>query len=136
MVVDTTSIVTPAATQTLTNKTLTTPIITNAVNTLPSSSASYTLALSDGAGIVLTTSGSANTVYIPTNLVQFPIGTTITIIQTTSAGQVTIQALTPGTTSILSGASTPSTPKLRTSFSSASVVKISAELWYVVGDVI
>ena len=55
------------------------------------SGTTYTLALTDRSSIVAMTSGSANTVTIPTNAsVAFPVGTTITIVQR-GTGITTIQ---------------------------------------------
>lgn len=94
---------------------------------------SYTFVLSDAKSIVLLSNSSSITASIPTNSTAFPIGSSITVIQT-SAGQVTIQALTPTTTTVYSNASVSTAPKLRGLGSSATLIKISAEAWYVLGD--
>ena len=73
--------------------------------------------------------------YIPTNAsVAFAIGTQITIIQT-GAGQLTITATTPATTTILSTGATAASPKLRAQYSSATLIKTGTDAWYVVGDI-
>ena len=94
----------------------------------------YSFALTDAASIVTLSSASAITASIPTDAsVDFPIGSTITIIQT-GAGQVTIQAVTAGTTTVSSNALTTNAPKLRGIGSSATLIKTSANNWYVIGD--
>ena len=127
--------------QTLTNKTLTAPVLTSAIITqalvTPTfSSNAYTLVLTDQGDILLASNGStAGTVNIPTNAsVAFPVGTQITIIQTGS-GQLTIQAVTSGTTTIASTGATSTAPKLRAQNSSATCIKTATDTWYVVGDI-
>jgi hypothetical protein len=67
---------------------------------------------------------------IPTDAsVNFPIGTQITVLQTTSS-QATIQAVTPGTTTVNG---TPGL-KLRTQWSSATLIKRGVNLWVAIGD--
>jgi len=127
--------------QTLTNKTLTAPVLTSAIITqalvTPTfSSNAYTLVLTDQGDILLASNGAtAGTVNIPTNAsVAFPVGTQITIIQTGS-GQLTIQAVTSGTTTIASTGATSTAPKLRAQNSSATCIKTATDTWYVVGDI-
>jgi hypothetical protein len=84
---------------------------------------------------VTASNASAQTYSIPTNAsVAYPIGTQINIIQI-GAGQVTINAVTSGTTTVSSTGATATTPKLRAQFSSATCIKASTDLWYVVGDI-
>jgi hypothetical protein len=52
------------------------------------------------------------------------------------SGQTTIQATTPGTTTIESTGASSAAPKLRAQYSSAVIVKMAANLWYVAGDVV
>ena len=122
--------------QTLTNKTLTNAIVTQAILTPSFTSNAYTLALTDQGDILLASNGAtAGTVNVPTDAgVAFPTGTQITIIQT-GAGQLTIQATTPGTTTIASTGATATAPKLRAQNSAATLVKTSANQWYVMGDI-
>lgn len=96
----------------------------------------YTFALTDSNNTLVTASNaSAQTYSVPTNAsVAFPIGATLNIIQI-GAGQVTISAATPGTTSILSIAGTAAAPKLRAQYSVATLIKAAADLWYVTGDI-
>jgi hypothetical protein len=96
----------------------------------------YTFALQDANNELITASNaSAQTYSIPTNAsVAFPIGAQINIIQI-GAGQVTINAVTSGTTSVLSNGGTAAAPKLRVQYSSATLVKVATDAWYVIGDI-
>jgi len=117
--------VTLTGTQTLTNKTLTAPIITIATN---AQAASYTLVLTDQSDLVEISNASANTLTVPLNSsVAFPVGTTITILQT-GAGQTTI---TP-----TGGVTINGTPglKLRAQWSSATLIKRATDTWVAIGD--
>jgi hypothetical protein len=71
---------------------------------------------------------------IPTDATfNFAIGTTINFVWLTGAGQPTIGAVTPGTTTINSTSGV--TPKLRAVNAAASAIKLSANNWLVVGDI-
>ena len=94
---------------------------------------SYQFVLADAKSVVLLSNSSSITASVPTNGTAFPVGSSITVIQT-AAGQATIQALTPATTTIYSNASVSTAPKLRGLGSSATLIKISSEAWYVLGD--
>ena len=96
----------------------------------------YTFVLADADNKLVTASNaSAQTYSIPTNAsVAFPIGCQINIIQI-GAGQVTINAVTSGTTTVLSNAATAASPKLRVQYSSATLIKVATDTWYVVGDI-
>lgn len=96
----------------------------------------YTFALADQPNILVTASnGSAQTYSIPTNAsVAFPIGAQINIIQI-GAGQVTINAVTSGTTTVLSTGATAAAPKLRAQYSAATCIKVGTDTWYVIGDI-
>ena len=119
--------------QTLTNKTLTDPKINLALNA--QTGTTYTFVLTDNGRLVTASNASAQTYSIPTNAsVAFPIGTQINIIQI-GAGQVTINAVTSGTTTISSTGATATAPKLRAQYSSATCIKAATDLWYVVGDI-
>jgi hypothetical protein len=117
--------VTLTGTQTLTNKTLTAPVITLATN---AQTATYTLVLTDASDIVEMNVGSANNLTIPLNSsVAFAIGTTITILQT-GAGQTTINPT--------GGVTVNGTPglKLRAQWSSATLIKRAENTWVAIGD--
>jgi hypothetical protein len=127
-----TGVVTLTGTQTLTNKTLTDAKINLAIDP---ETASYTAVLANNSQIVTMDNASANIFSIPTNAsVAFPIGTQINVLQI-GAGQTTIQAVTSGTTSILSTGATAAAPKLRVRYSAATCVKAGTDLWYVFGDI-
>lgn len=95
----------------------------------------YTFVLADADQKLITASNaSAQTYSVPTNAsVAFPIGTVINVIAI-GAGQVTINAVTSGTTTILSNGGTAAAPKLRVQYSAASLMKVGTDTWYVVGD--
>lgn len=95
----------------------------------------YTFVLTDANNTLVTASNaSAQTYSIPTNAnVAYPIGSQINIIAI-GAGQVTINAVTSGTTTILSNGATAASPKLRVQYSSATCIKVATDTWYVVGD--
>ena len=118
--------------QTLTNKTLTDPKINLGFD---AETASYTAVLANNSQVVTMNVSSGNTFSIPTNAsVAFPIGTQINVLQI-GTGQTTIQAVTSGTTSILSTGATAAQPKLRARYSAATCLKAGTDLWYVFGDI-
>jgi len=90
---------------------------------------SYVLALSDKNKMIDMSSTSAMTLSVPTNATPFPIGTQIHILQANS-GQITVQPLISGTTTINA---TPGL-KLRAQWSSATLIKRSTESWVLIGD--
>jgi hypothetical protein len=96
----------------------------------------YTFVLTDANNTLVTASNaSAQTFSIPTNAsVAYPVGAQINIIQI-GAGQVTIQAVTSGTTTVSSTGTTSTAPKLRAQYSSATLIKAATDLWYVIGDI-
>ena len=102
----------------------------------PKTSTTYTFVLTDANNELITASNaSAQTYSIPTNAsVAFPIGCQINIIQI-GAGQVTINAVTSGTTSVLSNGAVAAAPKLRVQYSSATLIKVATDTWYVIGDI-
>ena len=119
-------VVTVSGAQTLTDKTLTTPISTIGTN---ARTASYTLVLSDQSKMIEINSSSATTLTIPADAsVNFPIGTYIVVLQTGS-GQITING---------SGFTPDATPgrKTRTLWSMATIIKRGTNLWVVAGDLV
>ena len=96
----------------------------------------YTFVLTDADNKLVTASNaSAQTYSIPTNAnVAYPVGSQINIIAI-GAGQVTIQAVTSGTTTVLSNGGTAASPKLRVQYSSATLIKVATDTWYVIGDI-
>ena len=97
--------------------------------TIDDQASSYTLALTDKNKFIKMTSGSANTVTVPTNAsVAFPVGSQIHIIQYGA-----------GKTQILPVAGTPTiygTPGqfLRAQYSSATLLKCDTNIWMLMGD--
>lgn len=93
---------------------------------------SYTLTLTDRSKLIEMGNASAINLLVPTDAsVSFPIGTQIQILQT-GDGQVTIGAVTPGTTTVNG---TPGL-KLRSKWSSATLIKRAANTWIAMGDIV
>ncbi len=136
--IDTATTVDVSTAQTLTNKTLTSPTLNAPLINLSlnaQTGTTYTFVLADNGKLVTASNASAQTYSIPTNAsVAYPIGTQINIIQI-GAGQVTINAVTSGTTTVSSTGATATAPKLRAQYSSATCIKANTDLWYVVGDI-
>jgi hypothetical protein len=124
--------------QTLTNKTLTSPTINDPKLNLTlnaQTGATYTFVLTDNGKLVTASNASAQTYSIPTNAsVAFPVGTQINLIQI-GAGQVTVQAVTAGTTTVLSNAATAAGPKCRNQYAALTCIKVATDTWYVIGDI-
>lgn len=90
--------------------------------------ASYTLVLTDDGKMVEMNVGSANNLTVPAdNSVNFPIGTSIDILQV-GAGQTTIVASSGVTINRSTGL------KLRAQWSAATLIKRAANTWVAVGD--
>jgi hypothetical protein len=103
------------------------PVVLNA------QTATYTVVLGDAFKLVTMDVATANDFQIPTNAnVAFPVGTVLNVVQI-GAGKTTIEAVTPGTTTISSTASVD--PDLRAQFSAASCIKTATDAWLVVGDI-
>jgi len=131
--IDTTVTADLTTAQTLTNKTLTAPIINLELNA--QTGTTYTFVSTDSGKLVTASTSATQTYSIPTNATTaFPVGTQINIIQI-GAGQVTIQAASSGTTTVSSTGATPTAPALRAQYSSATLLKGGTDLWYVVGDI-
>jgi hypothetical protein len=101
------------------------------ITTISQKTAAYTLSsLAERDTLIEINSSTGVTLSIPTDAsVNYPVGTTLDILQT-GAGQVTIAAATPGTTTVNA---TPGL-KLRTQWSSATLMKRAANTWVVYGD--
>jgi len=126
-----------SAANSLSNKTLVTPVITQATAAPTFTTNVYTLVVGDaGKFLLASNSTTAGTINIPTNAsVAFAIGTQIHIMQT-GTGQLTVTATTPGTTGILSNGATAASPKMRTAYSTATLLKTNTDTWYVFGDIV
>ena len=84
--------------------------------------------------LVTQSNASASTFRIPTNATTaFPIGTVLNIINI-GVGICTINAVTSGTTTILSAGAVPAAPTLA-QYKAASVLKTGTDTWYVIGGV-
>lgn len=119
--------------QTLTNKTLTSPKISLAYS---AKTDNYTVADGDQNSLFTMNAATAKTFSIPTDATfNFAIGTQIHFAWITGAGQPSIAAVTPGTTTILSTGATSTAPKLRLANSAATAIKLAANSWLVVGDI-
>jgi hypothetical protein len=96
----------------------------------------YTLATGDQyQQLLVFTSSSAKTVSIPTDATfNFPVGTAITILNDNAAGNLTIQAVTSGTTSVTSAGATVAAPVVG-AFKTAVCLKIATNDWVIVGAV-
>lgn len=127
-----------AGTETLTNKTLTSPTVNDGKLNLTlnaQTGTTYTFVLADNGKLVTASNGSAQTYSIPTNAsVAFPVGSQINIVSL-GAGIVTIQATTPATTTIQSNAATATAPRLRAQYSAATCIKTATDTWVVIGDI-
>lgn len=101
------------------------------ISTPTFTSNTYTITSSDdGKLLMLDNSSSSGSVYVPTDSTyNFLTGTQITLVQKGS-GQITVSASNPGTTVINY---TPGN-KFRTQWSSATLIKISANEWMLMGD--
>jgi hypothetical protein len=118
--------------QTLTNKTLTSPKISLAYS---AKTDTYTVADGDQNSLFTMNAATAKKFQIPTDATfNFAIGTQIHFAWITGAGQPSIEAVTPGTTTILSTGATSTAPKLRVANSAATAIKLSANSWLLVGD--
>ena len=102
--------------------------IVDPLYTFNQQSSSYTLAIADSFKMIEMSAGGTLTIPLDSN-VNFPIGTAIDILQTSSS-QVTLAGQ--------SGVTVNGTPglKIRTQWSSATIVKRAANTWVAVGDLI
>jgi len=95
----------------------------------------YTLASTDQYQVlVVTSNASAKTVSIPTDATyDFPVGTAISFLNT-GAGNLTINAVTSGTTTVTSAGAVSAAPTVG-QFKSAVALKTAANAWTVIGAV-
>jgi hypothetical protein len=100
----------------------------NVILATSAQTASYTIGIADAGKLVEMSNASANNLTVPLNAtVAYPIGTQINILQT-GAGQTTVVAT--------GGVTINATPglKLRTQWSSATLIKRATNTWVLVGD--
>ena len=95
----------------------------------------YTAVLADQYQVLqLMNKATAVAFKIPTDAsVAFPVGTAITVLSI-GAGAVTISAVTPGTTTVLSAGAVAASPTLA-QYKTAVCIKTAANAWYVVGGI-
>ena len=124
--------VTLTGTQTLTNKTLTAPVVTYSINA--QTTTAYVTVASDAGAFITVSNASANTFKIPTNAsVAYAVGTTIQVINI-GAGVCTMSAVTPATTTILSAGAVAASPTIA-QYKAAQFVKVSTDAWYCFGAI-
>jgi hypothetical protein len=124
--------------ETLTNKTLTTPVISSpkVSSIYTAKTAAYTFASGDEGQLFSMNNAATQQFNIPTDATfNFAVGTEINVFWITGAGQPTIGAVTPGTTTVISTGATSATPKLRVANSGATCKKLAANSWIVFGDI-
>jgi len=121
------TVTTLTGTQTLTNKTLTTPVVTIAFN---AQTAAYTLVASDASKLVTVSDTVSRTVTIPPSV--FSAGQIINV-QRIGTGAVPFAA-GAGVTITSTGA-TSAAPTLRAQFSAASIVCTASNVFTVIGDI-
>ena len=96
----------------------------------------YTIASGDEFNLFSMNNAITKQFSIPTDATfNFAVGTEVNFFWITGAGQPTIGAVTPGTTTVISTGATSATPKLRVANSAATAIKIAANSWLVVGDI-
>lgn len=100
------------------------------------SGTTYTVVAGDAQKLITLSNASAITLTIASNATQaLPVGTQVTISQY-GAGQVTVVgASSPNPVTIVSTGATSSSPKLRTQYSTATLIQTSTDNWLVVGDI-
>jgi hypothetical protein len=136
--IDTATTVDKTTAQTLTNKTLTAPVISSPKisSTYSAKTAAYTFVSGDEGNIFSMNAATTQAFTIPTDATfNFAVGTEINVFWITGAGQPTISAVTPGTTTVISTGATSATPKLRVANSGATCKKLAANSWIVFGDI-
>jgi hypothetical protein len=97
--------------------------------------ADYTAVLADSyQTLVQMNKATAIAFKIPTNAsVAIPVGSVITVLNI-GAGTLTVSAVTPGTTTVLSAGATAASPTLA-QYKSAACIKVATDTWYVVGAI-
>ena len=97
--------------------------------------ADYTLVLADSYQVLVPMNkATAVALKIPTNAsAAIPVGSVITVLNK-GLGAVTISAVTSGTTTILSAGAVAAAPTLA-QYKSCALIKVSSDVWYVVGAI-
>jgi hypothetical protein len=108
----------------------------NIASTYSAKTAAYTFVSGDEGNIFSMNNAATQQFNIPTDATfNFAVGTEINVFWITGAGQPTIGAVTPGTTTVISTGATSATPKLRVANSGATCKKLAANSWIVFGDI-
>jgi hypothetical protein len=111
-------------------------ISNTAASSYTAKTAAYTFAAGDEGNIFSMNNAATQQFNIPTDATyNFAVGTEITVFWITGAGQPTIGAVTPGTTTLISTGATSATPKLRVANSGATIKKLAANSWICFGDI-
>ena len=106
------------------------PVATSKVLINAQTGTTFTPGLTDAGKLVTASNAAAISLTIPTDAsVNFPIGTQLLVMQL-GAGQVTVSAVTPGTTTIISRNGT----KTAGQYALISLIKVAANQWVVGGD--
>jgi hypothetical protein len=117
--------------QTLTNKTLTSPLINLGINA--QTGTTYTTVLTDNGKLITQTNASPITTTIPPfSSVAYPVGAQLNFVQY-GAGKVTF-AEGVGVTISSTGA-TATAPELRAQYSSATAICVAQDDWLIAGDI-
>lgn len=97
--------------------------------------ADYTAVLADSyQTLIQMNKATAIAFKIPTNAsVAVPIGSCITVLNI-GLGALTISAVTPGTTTVLSAGATAASPTVA-QYKSAACIKVATDTWYIVGAI-
>ena len=99
--------------------------------------AAYTFVSGDEYNLFSMNNAATTQFNIPTDATfNFAVGTEFNVFWITGAGQPTIGAVTPGTTTVISTGATSATPKLRVANSGATCKKLAANSWIVFGDIV
>jgi hypothetical protein len=105
-------------------------------STYTAKTSAYTFANGDQYNIFSMNNAATQQFNIPTDATyNFAVGTEFNVFWITGAGQPTIGAVTPGTTTVISTGATSATPKLRVANSGATCKKLAANSWIVFGDI-
>lgn len=105
-------------------------------STYSAKTAAYTFAAGDEYNLFSMNNASSVQFNIPTDATyNFAVGTEFNVFWITGAGQPTIGAVTPATTTVISTGATSATPKLRVANSGATCKKLAANSWIVFGDI-